>query len=214
MTHVLVVLGSPITAEATPGSDMKQRLDRAIKIMKEKGNNPSQTAPPSLIVVTGGNPPTYGSSGIKAEGIVMKEYLVANGIPPEIILVESKSMHTFHNALYTRHLLENHGLSDQVTHISVLTHDWHMRRSMICFHVAWCDRTNKSAPFALQMDEVTVPGDPADPVVAERILKEARLIQRWLPFCLHEEAGSRSMPDIALATAKLRELAPETMEEA
>lgn len=186
-SRILVVLGSPITADAKPGEDMKQRLDHVWQNKLDRAVE--------KIVVTGGTPQTYGSSGIKAEAHVMKEYLVANGIPSDKILAETRAMHTFHNALYSRQILKESGISAQ--QITILTHDWHMPRSLLCFQIVWCDDP------AMKFNVVHIRGNGNDPAVVSRLHQEIRLTRDWLYVCIEEENNSPLMPpkDLAAATA-------------
>lgn len=182
---VIVVLGAPTTSDGKPGPDMKQRLDRCIAML----NDPRHDR--SLVVVTGGNPRTYGSPGVVREGVCMRDYLVEEGgIPIGRILVEENAVHTFHNALYVKTLLKSCGLlaGDSPVELTVLTTDWHMERSMICFKLAYIDAPN------VELLSEAVPSDPTDPFVISRTEKEKRLIERWIPMCLEEERGHPDMP--------------------
>lgn len=129
--------------------------------------------------MTGGNPPTYGSPGTKEEGVVMKEYLIDGKVPEEQILLESRAYHTFHNALYSRNLLSERGAEAQ--EITIVTHDWHFPRSLLCFQVAWCDT---SLP---KFQAITVPGDFQSAEVQTRMVHEKQLVTNWVPFCLEQE---------------------------
>lgn len=120
--HVVVVLGAPVTSEGTPGPDMKERLDRCLALMVPKKDGEEHRHSNGIlydideqeiiIVVTGGSPATYGSSGIKAEALVMADYLVEHGVSRPKILIEPRALHTFHNALYTKQVLSKQGLVD------------------------------------------------------------------------------------------------------
>ncbi len=73
--HVLVVLGCPVTSDGGPGPHMVDRLTHALSLCR---SDPLFSS--CRIVVTGGAPKTYGSSGVVAEGVVMQRFLEEHGI--------------------------------------------------------------------------------------------------------------------------------------
>ncbi|KAL3896022.1 MAG: hypothetical protein SGARI_007280 [Bacillariaceae sp.] len=180
MEHVIVVLGAPITTEATPGPDMKERLDRCLELYNNENNTKDH---PFLVVVTGGTPPTYGSSGVKPEAEVMAEYLIAHGMSSSDLILESRALHTFHNALYTRQILTNDdmGIVNNIRKVTILTHDWHMQRSLWCFELVWCDAVEENT---LEFAQEAIPSDAG--VVQERVTKEQKILAKgWgLQPCL------------------------------
>lgn len=205
--HIVVILGAPVTAEATPGPDLQQRLDRCVELWQQQQTRDATTTTQESslrIVVTGGNPQTYGSSGVKAEALVMQDYLLSKGVAGHDIWVEAQAIHTFHNALYTKQLLQDKKLvAKQPMSMTIVTHDWHMPRSLACFQIVWCNDPN------VTFHAEPVPSDATDTRVQERITKEARFIKEWTPLCLKEEENSRCMPDIQAATAKWKEIVAE-----
>lgn len=194
-TSVIVVLGAPTTATGEPGPDMKQRLNRCLELL----SLPQHAA--SIIAVTGGNPLSYGSSGVCTEAACMRDYLVSQGgsVSEDRILVEDRAIHTFHNALYVKTLLKKQGIlkEDSPINLTILTTDWHMERSLLCFKAVYCDTPN----VTLVADAVS--SDPSDPQVVERKEKEKKLIKRWIPMCLKEEKDHPDMPNVDIAAQSI-----------
>ena len=62
----IVVLGAPVRDDGTPGDDLAARLDVAARLLRAGDAS-------SYVVVSGGAPTTYGSSGVAAEAV---EFLV------------------------------------------------------------------------------------------------------------------------------------------
>lgn len=225
--HVVVVLGAPVTSKGTPGPDMKERLDRCLALIGRTNDDREQQHPNEirndsgeqnmLIVVTGGTPATYGSSGIKAEALVMADYLVEHGVPRQMILIEPRALHTFHNALYTKQLLAEQGLHDaigtaksaKIQRITILTHDWHMRRSLWCFLLVWSDyQGGDSEALSTFFDESqAIPSDQTDHTVQERLAFEQNVLKDgWLESCILREQGNICMPPKEAALTKLKAL--------
>jgi hypothetical protein len=162
---VVVVLGAPLLADGTPGPDLKQRLECALALAREG----------QLVVVTGGAPKTYGSSGVRAEGQAGRDFLLAHGKPSEDVAVEDTAMHTFDNALLTRALLKRRPDWPRRTRLVVVTHDWHVERSRLCFEAVF------GRDQHVQLEMHSVPSDPCDPIVLERKTKEASIIaSKWV----------------------------------
>ncbi len=80
----------------------------------------------SVPVVASGGSADQGRA-IRAE--VMRDRLIAEGVPAERILVETRSRSTWENAVYTRELLEAEGID----RIALVTDAVHMRRAQGAF---------------------------------------------------------------------------------
>jgi uncharacterized SAM-binding protein YcdF (DUF218 family) len=202
---VWVILGAPVTSHGMPGPEMKERLDHCIQLYHEQRRNQNSSL---VIVLTGGAPHTYGSSGVAPEALVMAQYLVAHphGIPRDALLLEQHAQHTFHNALYTKQLLQSSSVSSLYTrsqqpNISIITHDWHMQRSLWCFQIAWSDAPN--VVFSVE----TVQSSPNNNVLQAKLESEQRVLKGgWIPKCIQEEALSFCMPPTSVAMTKWNEL--------
>lgn len=194
--EIWVLLGAPVTAHATPGPDMKERLDRCIQMFHNREGSQQYLG----IVLSGGSPATYGSSGVAAEAVVMARYLVGHGnIPKENLILETRAQHIFHNALYTKHILQSGG--SPANEITIITHDWHMRRSLWCFEIVWSD----SSPRTIFHTEAVE--SPTKTDLQTKHESEQRILQNgWIPRCIQEEAFSPSMPPTEIAMAKWNDL--------
>ena len=105
---VLVVLGNRMNDDGTFSSIMLERLYKTLEVADDYDK----------IIVTGGvaNP----NAGI-AEGDMMCQWLVENGIPMKKVLVENKSHTTKENAKYSAPIIKGLG-SDDVTLLSSAYH--------------------------------------------------------------------------------------------
>lgn len=112
--RVMVILGAQIREDG-PSGLLQDRLDTALDYLED---HPGMT-----VVVTGGqgrNEPTT-----EAEG--MRDYLVANGVAEEQILLETESTSTAENIRYTMELLEDAGC-DTTADILVVSNGFHLAR--------------------------------------------------------------------------------------
>jgi vancomycin permeability regulator SanA len=86
-----LVLGSKVELNGTPSLRLKARLDRTLELYRA-GYFPS-------IIVSGG----FGKEGYD-EATVMRDYLVANGVPSERVILDSHGDTTFASAKNTRQI--------------------------------------------------------------------------------------------------------------
>ncbi|TNE50692.1 MAG: YdcF family protein [Deltaproteobacteria bacterium] len=105
-----VVFGNKVHPNGQPSKRLRMRLDRTLQLYK-KGYFPT-------ILVSGGK----GVEGYD-EAVIMKRYLVAQGIPSQAILVDSLGLTTRHTALHAAQLLRSRNwhsvlLISQYFHIS------------------------------------------------------------------------------------------------
>jgi uncharacterized SAM-binding protein YcdF (DUF218 family) len=66
---------------------------------------------------------------------VMRSLAVERGIPESAILEEPQGEDTWGNAVYTRHVLEEHGLQSAI----LVTSPYHLRRAQVTFDAAYTD---------------------------------------------------------------------------
>lgn len=122
--EVIVVLGGATRNNESPRiiPDMSDRGDRllyAAKLYKDGA------AP--LILLTGGRIQWYGGESSEAES--MATILELMGIPREVMLLESRSLNTYENAVYTKEILERNNIKQ----ILLVTSAAHMPRSLAIF---------------------------------------------------------------------------------
>ena len=113
--QAMIVLGAALRGERL--SDvLRRRLDAALAYWQQH--------PETLIVTTGGQ----GNGEALPEGQAMRDYLVAQGVPEEQILVDDTSTSTEENLRNARALLEQAGLSADVP-VAVVTNAFHCYRA-------------------------------------------------------------------------------------
>jgi len=113
--EIMVVLGCMVYPWG-PSILLQDRLDEALDYW--------EAHPEMTVVVSGGQGPDEHISEARA----MYDYFVAQGMPPEQILLEERSSNTIQNLRYSRQLLEGEGydLSDGVL---VVSNGFHLTRA-------------------------------------------------------------------------------------
>lgn len=132
----VVVLGAKVKPGGIPSLSLKNRLDVAVDYL--------QKYPNVKAIVTGGQ----GADEDRTEASVMAKYLVEHGIDSSRILLEDQSTSTYENLLYSKKLLP-----DQLMNITIISNDFHLKRSIIL-----------AQKLGLQADVVAAP----TPKVVER----------------------------------------------
>lgn len=150
-SDVIIVLGAQVKPDGTPSEALRRRMVAAVEIYHEK---------PQLIIVCG----AQGGNEPRAEGDVMRDWLIAQGIPPEDIVAETASFNTRENLEYAQEIMLERGLKQA----TIVTSDYHVARAL-----ALCDQVGISA---------TGKGSPSKP---EYFLKNhLREGLSWIKFCL------------------------------
>jgi len=168
--HMILVLGAPVAEgpqkKPIPGPDMQARLDLCLKLFTAHGG-----AFP--IIVTGGAYPTYGSSGTKAEGLVMKEYLVETcGLDPSLIYTETTAYHTLDNLLESKRIIDQNQW--QPKKLLIISHDFHMERVKFL-------ATKIFEDTQIELSYEAIISDHTNPKVLERIESETVSMKLWVP---------------------------------
>jgi len=112
-TDVIIVLGAQVKPDGTLSEMLRRRL---VTARDEYFENPR------LIIACGGQGPTEPMP----EGFAMREWLMAQGVPPEDILAETESYNTRENLLNAKAMMEELGL----TRALVVTSDYHVGRAI------------------------------------------------------------------------------------
>jgi len=113
---VLVVLGASALPDGTPSLALKSRLEHAVKLYGE-GLVPK-------IIMSGG----IESSGVN-EARVMRDYVVARGVPAEAVLLDEHGMDTDHTVANTIPLFKQLGAET----ILVDSHFYHLPRIKMAY---------------------------------------------------------------------------------
>lgn len=129
---VLVVLsGSNAQVGGVMGYSTYVRAEYALWYFRRSG------AYREIVILGGGGTPPVAES--------MKEFLVANGIPASSIMVETRSLSTRENALFSRDLLN--GIPGRKV---LLTSDYHLYRAKRVFRKAGIDVIPRALPDGLK----------------------------------------------------------------
>lgn len=110
----LVVLGAQVKEDGSMSVQLQWRVDAALEAWRKQ---------PCIIVCCGGQ----GTNEPAAEGAVMRDYLIAQGVPPEQVLADTASTTTLQNLRYAKALLREQGLTGGVC---VVTSDYHLPRAL------------------------------------------------------------------------------------
>jgi len=117
----LVALGFQLNPDGSMRDELIERL-RVVLRSAEKYPN-------ALVVCTGGG--TAAENPSATESGKMAEWLVENGISPERIIVEDKSLTTAQNAIYSFDLLAEK--APQVSQLVIISSDYHIATGTLLF---------------------------------------------------------------------------------
>ena len=117
----LVVLGFQLEPDGTMREELIQRLTVAKRCAEQY--------PHALIVCTGGG--TAADDPSATEAGRMAEWLIENGIAPERVIVEDRSLTTAQNAIYTFDILAEK--YPQVTQLAIVSSDYHIATGALLF---------------------------------------------------------------------------------
>ena len=109
----IIVLGAQVKPDGEPSVQLRWRLDKALEMYQ---------ASPCVIVVCG----AQGGNEPRPEGDVMRELLIADGVPAEQIHVDNTSMDTRQNMANAKAILNRLGLNRPL----IVTSDYHLPRAM------------------------------------------------------------------------------------
>ncbi len=125
----IVILGAQVKADGTPSVQLQWRMDTAYELWQEH---------PCLIVTCG----AQGSDEPAPEGEVMRDYLLAKGVPEDQLLVDNTSVNTKQNLQNAAALLKDTGAEK----IAIVTSDYHLPRAMALAEDMGLTATGKGSP--------------------------------------------------------------------
>ena len=128
----IVALGFQLNPDGTMRDELVERL-RVVKASAEEYPN-------ALIVCTGGG--TAAENEAATEAGKMAEWLIANGIAAERIIVEDKSLTTAQNAIYTYDILAER--YPQVKQLVIIYSDYHIATGTLLFEAEAILRAEKA----------------------------------------------------------------------
>jgi uncharacterized SAM-binding protein YcdF (DUF218 family) len=108
-----IVLGAQVQPSGEPSVQLEWRLQAALDAYR---------AAPAPIVVSGGQ----GSDEPRPEGEVMRDWLMAKGVPNGDILVDNTSANTLQNIRRAVQLLAD----KNAKHVRIITSDYHLPRAL------------------------------------------------------------------------------------
>ena len=94
-----IVLGCGIKKDGTPTPLLKGRVDRAIEFYKKQKE---ETGKDLFFITSGGQ----GPDEVISESLSMKNYLISQGIPENLILEENQSTNTQENMAFSKKIID------------------------------------------------------------------------------------------------------------
>jgi len=128
-SDVIIVLGAQVKEDGTPSVALERRLTAALESYREKQR---------LIIVCG----AQGANEPRAEGDVMRDWLLGRGVLPENVIAETASFNTRENLVHARAIMEERGLSQAL----VVTSDYHVARALALCRQVGIAATGKGSP--------------------------------------------------------------------
>ena len=123
-----VVLGNKVENDGRPSDRLKSRLDRAYELYAGKYVK--------LLVVSGGVDP-----GGFNEAEVMKNYLIAKGVPGSVIIMDLQGANTIKTAMNTKELLRKHNYKS----VMIVSQFYHISRTRLAFEKAGISNVHSGA---------------------------------------------------------------------
>lgn len=109
-----IVLGAKVKKGNIPSLALQYRLDAALIYAKEY--------PHVKLVLSGGRGPDEDIE----EAVVMKDFLLENGIDEDRLLLEDKATSTYENLLFSQEMLPS-----DINSVTLITSDYHLNRAKI-----------------------------------------------------------------------------------
>ena len=125
----IIVLGAQVKEDGTPSVALQRRLTAALESYEE--------APRTLIVCG-----AQGANEPRAEGDVMRDWLLERGVREEDVVAEMASFNTRENLLNAKAIMQERGLSQAL----VVTSDYHVARALALCHQVGVEATGKGSP--------------------------------------------------------------------
>ena len=128
-SDVIIVLGAQVKQDGTPSVALERRLTAALESYNDS---------PQTIIVCG----AQGANEPRAEGDVMRDWLLGRGVLPENVIAETASFNTRENLVHARAIMEERGLSQAL----VVTSDYHVARALALCRQVGIAATGKGSP--------------------------------------------------------------------
>ncbi len=128
-SDVIIVLGAQVKADGTPSEALRRRLTVALETYRQDRQ---------LIIVCG----AQGADEPRAEGDVMRDWLIERGVPQTDVVAETDSFNTRENLAYAKAIMEERGLTQAL----VVTSDYHVARALVLCRQEGISATGKGSP--------------------------------------------------------------------
>ncbi|MBR5560125.1 MAG: YdcF family protein [Clostridia bacterium] len=128
-SDAIIVLGAQVKADGTPSVALERRLTAALE---------SYQADRQLIIVCG----AQGGNEPRAEGDVMRDWLIKKGVPGEDVVAETASFNTRENLTYAKAIMQHRGLEQAL----VVTSDYHVARALALCRQVGISAAGKGSP--------------------------------------------------------------------
>lgn len=117
--QVMIILGCRVMPGGELSILLQDRLDTALDYLDDH--------PEMTVVVSGGQ----GSNEPTSEAACMADYLEEHGVDSDQILLEDQSSNTKENLIYSRELLEEHGIVVLSDEVLVVSNGFHLTRAQM-----------------------------------------------------------------------------------
>lgn len=128
-SDVIIVLGAQVREDGTPSVALERRLTAALESYMEH---------PQLIITCG----AQGANEPRAEGDVMRDWLVERGVSEQDVVAETASFNTRENLVYAKAIMDHRGL----TRALVVSSDYHVARALELCRQTGIAATGKGSP--------------------------------------------------------------------
>ena len=125
----IIVLGAQVKADGMPSVALERRLTAALEEYRKQ---------PRLMIVCG----AQGSDEPRAEGDVMRDWLIAHGVAAADIEAETDSFNTRQNLGYAQSIMDDRGLTAAL----IVTSDYHVPRALALCEQVGIIASGKGSP--------------------------------------------------------------------
>ena len=125
----IIVLGAQVKADGMPSVALERRLTAALEEYQKR---------PRLMIVCG----AQGSDEPRAEGDVMRDWLIAHGVAAADIEAETDSFNTRQNLGYAQSIMDDRGLTAAL----IVTSDYHVPRALALCEQVGIIASGKGSP--------------------------------------------------------------------
>ncbi len=125
----IIVLGAQVKQDGTPSVALQRRMEAALESYNER---------PVLMIVCG----AQGPDEPRAEGDVMRDFMLDHGVPPSDVVAETASFNTRENLEYAQAILAEHGLSRAL----IVSSDYHIPRALELCRQVGIEAYGKGSP--------------------------------------------------------------------